>query len=100
MLTIWSREISLGSPLHPWCDPTSIEGVCGRCGRCGFGTAEVFKSALINSLEHGQKGLSVAFDRRPRWYDSDHPMAAGEVGKVGVAIRFPQDMETLFRIFL
>src|SRR5438309_6276557 len=64
----------------------------------GFGTAEVSNQRYKFLLEHGQKGLSVAFDLPTQMgYDSDHPMAAGEVGKVGVAITSLQDMETLFR---
>lgn len=64
----------------------------------GFGTAEVSNQRYKFLLERGQKGLSVAFDLPTQMgYDSDHPMAAGEVGKVGVAIASLQDMETLFR---
>ena len=64
----------------------------------GFGTAEVSNQRYKFLLGHGQKGLSVAFDLPTQMgYDSDHPMAAGEVGKVGVAIASLQDMETLFR---
>jgi len=64
----------------------------------GFGTAEVSNQRYKFLLEHGQKGLSVAFDLPTQMgYDSDHPMAAGEVGKVGVAITSLQDMEILFK---
>jgi methylmalonyl-CoA mutase, N-terminal domain len=64
----------------------------------GFGTAEVSNQRYKFLLEHGQKGLSVAFDLPTQMgYDSDHPMAAGEVGKVGVAIASLQDMEILFK---
>lgn len=63
----------------------------------GFGTAEASNQRYKFLLERGQKGLSVAFDLPTQiGYDSDHPMAAGEVGKVGVAIDSLQDMETLF----
>ena len=63
----------------------------------GFGTAEASNRRYKFLLERGQKGLSVAFDLPTQiGYDSDHPMAAGEVGKVGVAIASLQDMETLF----
>src|SRR2546421_10280170 len=49
-------------------------------------------------LEHGQTGLSVAFDFPTLMgYDSDHPRAEGEVGKCGVAISSLADMEDLFR---
>src|SRR5262249_46067052 len=48
-------------------------------------------------LAHGQTGLSVAFDLPTQMgLDSDHPLAAGEVGKVGVAIDTLRDMETVF----
>jgi len=64
----------------------------------GFGTAEVSNQRYKFLLERGQKGLSVAFDLPTQMgYDSDHPRAAGEVGKVGVAIASLQDMETLFK---
>jgi methylmalonyl-CoA mutase N-terminal domain/subunit len=63
----------------------------------GFGTAAASNQRYKFLLERGQKGLSVAFDLPTQiGYDSDHPMAAGEVGKVGVAIASLQDMETLF----
>jgi methylmalonyl-CoA mutase N-terminal domain/subunit len=63
----------------------------------GFGTATTSNQRYKFLLERGQKGLSVAFDLPTQMgYDSDHPMAAGEVGKVGVAIASLQDMETLF----
>ena len=63
----------------------------------GFGTAEASNQRYKFLLERGQKGLSVAFDLPTQiGYDSDHPMAVGEVGKVGVAIASLQDMETLF----
>ena len=63
----------------------------------GFGTAEASNRRYKFLLERGQKGLSVAFDLPTQiGYDSDHLMAAGEVGKVGVAIASLQDMETLF----
>ncbi len=63
----------------------------------GFGTAEASNQRYKFLLERGQKGLSVAFDLPTQiGYDSDHPRAAGEVGKVGVAIASLQDMEALF----
>jgi methylmalonyl-CoA mutase N-terminal domain/subunit len=63
----------------------------------GFGTAEASNQRYKFLLERGQKGLSVAFDLPTQiGYDADHPMAAGEVGKVGVAIASLQDMERLF----
>jgi len=62
----------------------------------GFGSAEETNKRFRYLLEQGQTGLSVAFDLPTQiGYDSDHPMAAGEVGKVGVAIDSLEDMETL-----
>ncbi len=63
----------------------------------GFATAEESNSRYKYLLEQGQTGLSVAFDLPTQiGYDSDHPLAEGEVGKVGVAIDSLEDMETLF----
>lgn len=63
----------------------------------GFGTAEETNRRYKYLLEQGQTGLSVAFDLPTQiGYDSDHPMALGEVGKVGVAIDTLEDMQILF----
>jgi len=63
----------------------------------GFGTAKESNERYRYLLEQGQTGLSVAFDLPTQiGYDSDHPMAQGEVGKVGVAIDSLSDMEVLF----
>jgi len=63
----------------------------------GFGTAEETNNRYKYLLEHGQTGLSVAFDFPTLMgYDSDHPRSLGEVGKCGVAISSLADMETLF----
>ena len=63
----------------------------------GFGTAAESNKRYRYLLSKGQKGLSVAFDLPTQiGMDSDHPLAAGEVGKVGVAIDSIEDMETLF----
>ena len=62
----------------------------------GFGTAEQSNQRYRYLLAQGQTGLSVAFDLPTQMgYDSDHPRAAGEVGKVGVAIDSLEDMQTL-----
>jgi len=64
----------------------------------GFGSAEDTNRRYKFLLEHGQTGLSVAFDFPTLMgYDSDHPRAEGEVGKCGVAISSLADMEDLFR---
>jgi len=63
----------------------------------GFGTAEETNKRYKFLLEQGQTGLSVAFDLPTQvGYDSDDPMALGEVGKVGVAIDTIEDMRILF----
>jgi len=63
----------------------------------GFGDARESNRRYRFLLDQGQTGLSVAFDLPTQMgYDSDHPMASGEVGKVGVAIDSLDDMEVLF----
>lgn len=63
----------------------------------GFGTAEETNKRFRYLLEQGQTGLSVAFDLPTQIaYDSDHPLAEGEVGKVGVAVDSVEDMQRLF----
>jgi methylmalonyl-CoA mutase N-terminal domain/subunit len=63
----------------------------------GFGTAEETNGRFRYLLEHGQTGLSTAFDMPTLMgYDSDHPRSLGEVGREGVAIDSLADMETLF----
>ncbi|HNJ95419.1 MAG TPA: methylmalonyl-CoA mutase family protein, partial [Ferruginibacter sp.] len=64
----------------------------------GFSTAEESNQRYHYLLSQGVSGLSVAFDLPTQiGYDSDHPLADGEVGKVGVAIDSIEDMETLFK---
>ncbi|MBM4447239.1 MAG: methylmalonyl-CoA mutase [Chloroflexi bacterium] len=64
----------------------------------GFGTAEESNKRYRYLLEQGQTGLSIAFQLPTQiGYDSDHPLARGEVGKVGVAIDTLEDMEILFK---
>ena len=63
----------------------------------GFGTAQETNQRYRYLLDHGQTGLSVAFDLPTQMgYDADHPMASGEVGRVGVAISSLDDMRALF----
>jgi methylmalonyl-CoA mutase N-terminal domain/subunit len=63
----------------------------------GFGTAAESNRRYRYLLDHGVSGLSVAFDLPTQMgYDSDHPLAAGEVGRVGVAIDSVEDMAQLF----
>jgi methylmalonyl-CoA mutase, N-terminal domain len=63
----------------------------------GFGTAEETNERFRYLLEHGQTGLSTAFDMPSLMgHDSDHPRSLGEVGREGVAIDSLDDMQTLF----
>ena len=63
----------------------------------GYGTAEESNRRYRYLLDRGQTGLSIAFDLPTQMgYDSDHPLAEPEVGKVGVAIDSLADMEVLF----
>jgi len=63
----------------------------------GFSTAEESNKRYHYLLSQGVNGLSVAFDLPTQiGYDSDHPLAEGEVGKVGVAIDSLEDMQALF----
>src|SRR5918912_181765 len=73
----------------------------GRLGTmrqfAGFGTAEETNERFRYLLEHGQTGLSTAFDMPTLMgYDSDHPRSLGEVGREGVAIATLDDAERLF----
>jgi methylmalonyl-CoA mutase N-terminal domain/subunit len=63
----------------------------------GFGTAEETNARFRYLRDHGQTGLSTAFDMPTLMgYDSDHPKSLGEVGREGVAIDSLEDMEQLF----
>lgn len=63
----------------------------------GFGSAEATNTRFKYLIEQGQTGLSVAFDLPTQiGYNSDHELAAGEVGKVGVAIDTVEDLKLLF----
>ena len=64
----------------------------------GFASAEESNRRYRYLLEQGQTGLSIAFDLPTQiGYDSDHPLARGEIGKVGVPIDTLRDMEVLFK---
>jgi len=64
----------------------------------GFGTAEETNARFRYLLEHGQTGLSTAFDMPSLMgHDSDHALSLGEVGREGVAVDTVHDMESLFR---
>ena len=63
----------------------------------GFGTAEETNERFRYLLDHGQTGLSTAFDMPSLMgHDSDHPRSLGEVGREGVAVDTLDDMEMLF----
>ena len=92
----------LGFPgSYPYCrgvQPTMYRGRFWTMRQyAGFASAEESNKRYKYLLEQGQTGLSVAFDLPTQiGYDSDHPMARGEVGKVGVAIDTLGDIEALF----
>jgi len=96
----YMREIGLPGeyPFTRGVQPTMYRGRLWTMRQyAGFGTAEDTNRRYRFLLEQGQTGLSVAFDLPTQiGYDSDHPLAQGEVGKVGVAIDSLSDMEILF----
>ncbi|MGX2995066.1 acyl-CoA mutase large subunit family protein [Streptomyces sp. JNUCC 64] len=101
-LTGWDPEVRLGAPgAYPYTrgvHPTMYTGRPWTMRQyAGFGTAEESNARYRRLIEHGTTGLSVAFDLPTQMgYDSDAPIAAGEVGKVGVAVDSVDDMRTLF----
>jgi methylmalonyl-CoA mutase N-terminal domain/subunit len=98
----WNAEEALGYPGEfPYTRgiyPTMYRGRLWTMRQyAGFGTASESNRRYRYLLSKGQIGLSVAFDLPTQiGMDSDHALAAGEVGKVGVAIDTLEDMETLF----
>src|SRR5246500_2800633 len=98
----WNPDEALGYPgVYPFTRgiyPTMYRGRFWTMRQyAGFGTAVESNQRYRYLLSKGQMGLSVAFDLPTQiGMDSDHPLAFGEVGKVGVAIDSLQDMETLF----
>jgi methylmalonyl-CoA mutase, N-terminal domain len=98
----WNPERDLGFPG----EPPYTRGIHSTMHRgrlwtmrqfAGFGTAEDTNKRFRYLLAQGQTGLSTAFDLPTLMgYDSDHPLAEGEVGKCGVAISSLADMEVLF----
>jgi methylmalonyl-CoA mutase N-terminal domain/subunit len=101
-LGTWDPETELGYPGEfPYTRgiyPTMYRGRFWTMRQyAGFGTAVESNRRYRYLLGKGQAGLSVAFDLPTQiGLDSDHPLALGEVGKVGVAIDSLEDMETLF----
>ncbi len=101
-LAHWDAEEALGYPGEfPYTRgiyPTMYRGRFWTMRQyAGFGSAAESNKRYRYLLDRGQMGLSVAFDLPTQiGMDSDHPLALGEVGKVGVAIDSLMDMETLF----
>jgi methylmalonyl-CoA mutase N-terminal domain/subunit len=101
-LARWNSDDSLGFPGEfPFTRgiyPTMYRGRLWTMRQyAGFGSALESNQRYRYLLSKGQAGLSVAFDLPTQiGMDSDHPLALGEVGKVGVAIDSLEDMETLF----
>jgi len=98
----WNADVQLGAPGEfPYTrgpHPSMYRGRLWTMRQyAGFGTAGETNRRFKTLLAAGQTGLSVAFDLPTQMgYDSDHAMATGEVGKVGVAIDSLDDMRTLF----
>ena len=98
----WSPERDLGAPgAFPYTRGIHESMYRGRLWTmrqyAGFGSAAESNARYRYLLEQGVSGLSVAFDLPTQiGYDSDHPVAAGEVGRVGVAIDSIEDMAQLF----
>jgi len=98
----WDPAVELAFPgLFPFTrgiQPTMYRGRLWTMRQyAGFGTAAESNRRYRYLLEQGVSGLSVAFDLPTQMgYDSDHPLASGEVGRVGVAIDSVDDMAELF----
>jgi len=101
-LADWDPARDLGAPgAFPYTrgiQPTMFRGRLWTMRQyAGFGTAEESNKRYHHLLAQGVTGLSVAFDLPTQMgYDSDHPLARGEVGRVGVSIESIEDMSALF----
>jgi methylmalonyl-CoA mutase, N-terminal domain len=101
-LADWDPDRDLGEPgefpFTRGIQPTMYRGRLWTMRQyAGFGTAAESNARYRHLLAHGVTGLSVAFDLPTQMgYDSDHPLSAGEVGRVGVAIDSIDDMADLF----
>jgi methylmalonyl-CoA mutase N-terminal domain/subunit len=99
--TNWDERERLGYPgEYPFTrgvQPTTYRGRLWTMRQyAGYASAEESNARYRYLLERGQTGLSVAFDLPTQMgYDADHPMAEGEVGKVGVSISSLEDMQQL-----
>src|SRR5687767_9765077 len=102
VLRDWDPTLELGFPgVYPFTrgiQPTMYRGRLWTMRQyAGFGTSAESNKRYRYLLAHGVTGLSVAFDLPTQMgFDSDHPLAAGEVGRVGVAIDSIDDMAELF----
>src|SRR6266513_1898409 len=98
----WDHDRDVGfpgeAPFTRGVQPTMYRGRLWTMRQyAGMGDAEESNRRYKYLLAHGTKGLSVAFDLPTQLgMDSDHPLALGEVGKVGVAIDSFEDMQMLF----
>src|SRR5438270_962695 len=98
----WDPDRDLGQPgefpFTRGIQPTMYRGRLWTMRQyAGFGSAAESNERYRHLLSQGVTGLSVAFDLPTQMgYDSDHPLAAGEVGRVGVAIDSIEDMAALF----
>src|SRR6202008_3061887 len=98
----WTPSTELGFPgefpFTRGIQPTMYRGRLWTMRQyAGFGSADESNARYRYLLANGVSGLSVAFDLPTQMgYDSDHPLAAGEVGRVGVAIDSLEDMAALF----
>ncbi|MFH9426981.1 methylmalonyl-CoA mutase [Streptomyces sp. NPDC017615] len=98
----WDPEVRLGEPgAYPYTRgvyPTMYTGRPWTMRQyAGFGTAAESNARYRELIAHGVTGLSVAFDLPTQMgYDSDAPLARGEVGRVGVAVDSIEDMRELF----
>jgi methylmalonyl-CoA mutase N-terminal domain/subunit len=101
-LADWNPDRDLGRPgefpFTRGIQPTMYRGRLWTMRQyAGFGTAEESNQRYRHLLAQGVTGLSVAFDLPTQMgYDSDHPLASGEVGRVGVAVDTVDDMAGLF----
>ena len=101
-LADWNADEKLGhageAPFTRGNHPSGYKGRLWTMRQyAGYATAAESNRRYRHLLEQGQSGLSVAFDLPTQiGYDSDHELAKGEVGRVGVAIDSLDDMETLF----
>src|SRR3990170_3055478 len=101
-LGAWDPQVTLGNPGEfpftrgPY--PTMYRGrLWTRRQIAGFGTAKATNQRYRFLLSHGQTGISTDFDHPTlTGYDSDHELAEGEVGRLGVAIDTVRDMDDLF----